>query len=126
MEDFEILFVDDDRDILFIVEEYLSRQGYRVTVVDNGIKALGLVKEKDFDIVITDLKMPEFDGLQLLAAIKEYRPETEVVIVTGYGTVESAVRAMKFGSYDYIQKPFKLDALKALIDKVREEKKLQK
>jgi DNA-binding NtrC family response regulator len=97
-----------------------------VTVVDNGIKALGLVKEKDFDIVITDLKMPEFDGLQLLAAIKEYRPETEVVIVTGYGTVESAVRAMKFGSYDYIQKPFKLDALKALIDKVMEEKKLQK
>ena len=100
MEDFEILFVDDDRDILFIVEEYLSRQGYRVTVVDNGIKALGLVKEKDFDIVITDLKMPEFDGLQLLAAIKEYRPETEVVIVTGYGTVESAVRALTFGSYD--------------------------
>ncbi|MBW1850241.1 MAG: sigma-54-dependent Fis family transcriptional regulator [Deltaproteobacteria bacterium] len=125
MKDFEILFVDDDKDILFIVEKYLSRQGYRVTVVDNGIKALGLVKKKDFDIVFTDFKMPEFDGLELLAAIKEYRPETEVVIVTGYGTMESAVKAMKFGSYDYIQKPFKLDALKALIDRVVEEKKFR-
>ena len=124
MEDFEILFVDDDRDILFIVKEYLSRQGYRVSVVNSGIKALELVKEKDFDIVITDFKMPELDGLQLLTAIKEYRHETEVVILTGYGTVDSAVEAMKFGSYDYIQKPFKLDALKALIDKVMEEKKL--
>jgi len=123
MNDFNVLFVDDDRDILFIVEKYLSRQGYNVTVVDNGIKALGLVKKRNFDIVFTDFKMPEFDGLELLAAIKEYRPETEVVIVTGYGTMESAVKAMKFGSYDYIQKPFKLDALKALIDRVIEEKK---
>jgi len=125
MKNFEILFVDDDRDILFIVDKYLSRQGYRVTVVDNGIEALGLVKQKDFNIVFTDFKMPEFDGLELLAAIKEYRPETEVVIVTGYGTMESAVKAMKFGSYDYIQKPFKLDALKTLIDRVIEEKNLQ-
>jgi len=125
MNNFEILFVDDDKDILFIVEKYLTRQGYSVTVVDNGIKALGLVKQRDFDIVFTDFKMPEFDGLELLAAIKEYRPETEVVIVTGYGTMESAVKAMKFGSYDYIQKPFKLDALKALIDRMIEEKKFQ-
>jgi len=126
MEDFEILFVDDDRDILFIVEKYLARQGYPVTVVDNGIEALGMVREKNFDLVFTDFKMPEFDGLELLAAIKEYRPETEVVIVTGYGTMESAVKAMKFGSYDYIQKPFKLESLKALIDRVVEEKGLHK
>ncbi len=122
MNDFKILFVDDDKDILFIVERYLSRQGYNISVIDNGIDALGLVKQKDFDVVFTDFKMPEFDGLELLAAIKEYRPETEVVIVTGYGTMESAVKAMKFGSYDYIQKPFKLDVLKSLIDRIREEK----
>lgn len=123
MKSFEILFVDDDRDILFIVEKFLSRHGYNVTVVDNGIKALGLVKQRDFDIVFTDFKMPEFDGLELLAAIKEYRPETEVVIVTGFGTMESAVKAMKFGSYDYLQKPFKLDSMKTLIDRVIEEKR---
>lgn len=125
MNDFKILFVDDDKDILFIVERYLSRQGYKISVVDNGIDALSLVKQKDFDLVFTDFKMPEFDGLELLAAIKEYRPETEVVIVTGYGTMESAVKAMKFGSYDYIQKPFKLDVLKTLIDRIREEKYLR-
>ena len=125
MNDFEILFVDDDKDIVFIVERYLSRHGYKISVVDNGIEALGLVKQKNFDIVFTDFKMPEFDGLELLAAIKEYRPETEVVIVTGYGSMESAVKAMKFGSYDYIQKPFKLDVLKALVDRIREEKNLQ-
>jgi len=125
MNSFEILFVDDDKDILFIVERYLSRQGYNISVVDNGIDALGLVKKKNFDIVFTDFKMPDFDGLELLAAIKEYRPQTEVVIVTGYGTMESAVKAMKFGSYDYIQKPFKLEVLKTLIDRIREEKNLK-
>lgn len=125
MKDFEILFVDDDKDILFIVEKYLSRYGYNISVVDNGIDALSLVKQKNFDVVFTDFKMPEFDGLELLAAIKEYRPETEVVIVTGYGSMESAVKAMKFGSYDYIQKPFKLDVLKALIDRVKEERKFR-
>ncbi len=124
MNNFEILFVDDDRDILFIVENYLSRQGYKISVVDNGIDALGLVKQRKFDLVFTDYRMPEFDGLELLAAIKEYRPETEVVIVTGYGTVESAMKAVRYGSYDFIQKPFKLEALKALIDRVVEEKRL--
>jgi len=126
VEDFEILFVDDEREILSVVENFLSPQGYRLTVVDNGLKALELIKERDFDIVFTDLKMPEFSGLELLTAIKEYRPETEVIIVTGFGTIESAIKAMKFGSYDYLQKPIKLDHLKILIDKVIEEKKLQK
>lgn len=126
MENFEILFVDDEREILSIVEDFLSTQGYSITVVDSGIKAIELIKKRVFDIVFTDLKMPEFGGLELLTAIKEYRPETEVIIVTGYGTIESAIKAMKFGSYDYIQKPIKLDHLKILVDKVIEEIKLQR
>ena len=125
MEDFEILFVDDEREILDIVEEYLSQEGYRVTVVDNGLKALGMVKERPFDLVFTDLKMPDFTGLELLAAIKEFRPETEVIIVTGFGSIESAIEAMKFGSYDYIQKPIKLDHLKMLTEKIVSERKLR-
>ena len=125
MEDFEILFVDDEVEILDTVGEYLSQKGYKATFSNNGLKALGLVKEKFFDVVFTDLKMPEFDGLELLAAIKEHRPETEVIIVTGYGTIESAIMAMKFGSYDYIQKPIKLDQLKMLCDKIMTEKKLK-
>jgi DNA-binding NtrC family response regulator len=125
MKDFEILFVDDDRTILSLVEEYLTAFDYRITVVDNGLKALNLIKEKDFDIVFTDFKMPDIDGLELLAVIKEYRPATEVIMVTGHGTMESAIQAMKFGSYDYIQKPFKLDILRILIDKISEAKKLK-
>ena len=125
MEDFEILFVDDDTTILSLVEEYLNAFNYRVSVVDNGLKALELIEEKNFDIVFTDFKMPDINGLELLALIKEYRPLTEVIIVTGHGTMESAIQAMKYGSYDYIQKPFKLEVLKILIEKIYEEKKLK-
>ena len=125
MEDFDILFVDDDRTILELVEEYLTAFNYNVSVVDNGLKALELVRDKKFDVVFTDFKMPDMDGIELLAMIKEYRPETEVIIVTGHGTMESAVQAMKIGSYDYIQKPFKLDILKIIIDKIFEGKRIK-
>ncbi len=122
----EILFVDDESEIRFTVEEYLSRKGYDITVVDSGLKALELVKTRDFDIVFTDLKMPKFSGLELLKAIKEYRPEIEVIILTGYGTVTSAVEALKLGGYDYLQKPIKLDRVKHLIDRICEKRNLQK
>ena len=125
MPDPRILFVDDDRDILAMVEQYLTIKGYDVTTVDNGIDAVGLVKEKNIDIVFTDYKMPEFNGLELLVAIKKYRPQTEVIIVTGYASMESAIQAMKFGSYDYLQKPFKLDHLRLIIDRIVEEKKIK-
>jgi DNA-binding NtrC family response regulator len=126
MQEFEILFVDDDRTILSLVEEYLTAFDYRISAVDSGLKALELIKKKDFDVVFTDFKMPDIDGLELLAVIKEYRPATEVIMVTGHGTMESAIQAMKFGGYDYIQKPFKLDVLKILIDKIIETKKLKR
>ena len=125
MSDTRVLFVDDDRDILAMVEQYLTIKGYDVTTVDNGIEAVGIVKEKQIDIVFTDYKMPEFNGLELLVAIKKYRPQTEVIIVTGYGSMESAIQAMKFGSYDYLQKPFKLDHLRLIIDRIVEEKKIK-
>jgi DNA-binding NtrC family response regulator len=125
MKEFEILFVDDDKTILSLVEEYLTAFDYRINVVDNGRKALELIKEKNFDVVFTDFKMPDIDGLELLSVIKEYRPATEVIMVTGHGTMESAIQAMKFGSYDYIQKPFKLDILRILIDKIIEAKKFK-
>ena len=126
VKEFEILFVDDEVEILDTVGDYLLQEGFKVTLSDNGPEALGLVKEdKLFDVVFTDLQMPEFNGLELLAAIKEHRPETEVIILTGYGTIESAVAAMKFGGYDYIQKPIKLDHLKMMCEKIATEKKLK-
>jgi DNA-binding NtrC family response regulator len=121
----DILFVDDDRAILEIVREYLAEIGYHVDVVDNGLAALERIKDKPYHIVFTDIKMPDIDGLELLSAIKEYRPETEVIIVTGHGSMESAIQAMKYGSYDYLQKPFKLNVLKIIIDRILDEKKLK-
>lgn len=125
MRDYRILFVDDDKDILMMVEQYLQMQGYNITTVNSGMKALDIVKDSDIHIIFTDYKMPEFNGLELLAAVKQYNPAIEVIIVTGYGSMESAVQAMKFGSYDYLQKPFKLDHLKLIIDRIIEEKKVE-
>jgi len=125
-DDFEVLIVDDDKGILKSADEYLSLQGYRVTTCERGLEALDLVKERDFAIVFTDLKMPEFSGLELLAAIKEHSPQTEVIIMTGYGTIESAIEALRLGSYDYLQKPIKLERLKILIDRIIEKRKLEK
>jgi DNA-binding NtrC family response regulator len=124
MTESRILFVDDDTEILAMVDQYLSLQGYTIQTVDNGIEALGIVKDNDIDIVFTDYKMPEFNGLELLAAIKKYKPGTEVIIITGYASMESAIQAMKYGSYDYLQKPFKLEHLRLIIDRITEEKKV--
>jgi DNA-binding NtrC family response regulator len=125
MDDYQILFVDDDKDILLMVEQYLSMQGYHIATADSGLKALDMVKDQDIHIIFTDYKMPEFNGLELLAAVKQHKPEVEVIIVTGYGSMESAIQAMKYGSYDYLQKPFKLDHLKLIIDRIIEEKKVR-
>jgi len=111
--------------LLFTVDEYLSQMGYNITVVDSGLKALELTKKRRIDVLITDLKMPEVNGLELLKAVKKSQPETEVIILTGYGSIETAVEALKLGSYDYLQKPIKLDRLKALIDRILEKKSLQ-
>jgi DNA-binding NtrC family response regulator len=118
-----ILFVDDDRRILAMVQEYLAEVGHAVDVVDSGSQALDLIRERSYEIVFTDIKMPDVDGLELLSQIKRSRPETEVIIVTGHGSMESAIQAMKQGSYDYLQKPFKLSVLKSLIERIREDKR---
>ncbi len=125
MEDFKILFVDDEIGLLHIIEEYLKMIGYQVAVADNGTDAFNMVREIGYDVVFTDLNMPGCSGMELLAAIKDYRPETEVVIVTGYGTIESAIEALKLGGYDYLQKPIKLERLKILIERIFEKKTLQ-
>ena len=126
MEKYKILFVDDDSAIRSIVDKFLSKAGYKVSLAESGVEALKLLKDSKFDIVFTDFKMPGINGIELLSRIKEYSPEIEVIIVTGHGTLESAIEAMKTGSYDYLQKPFKLDLLKIIIDRIIEEKKIKR
>jgi DNA-binding NtrC family response regulator len=115
----EILFVDDDREILTMVEEYFDARGLNISTADSGIAALELIRQRDFDVVFTDFKMPQLNGLQLLRAIKAHRPATEVVMVTGYATTDSAVEAMKSGCFDYLQKPFRLERLHEIVEGVK-------
>jgi DNA-binding NtrC family response regulator len=125
MGNLEILFVDDDHQILDLVKTFLSRQAIEVQTTSSGLMALELIKEKAFDIVFSDLMMPEIDGLELLKTIKQVTPETEVVIVTGHASVESAIEALKLGGYDYLQKPISFERLRILIQRIAEKKHLQ-
>ena len=125
MDNFPILFVDDDQHILDIVSIYLERNGYSVDTVSNGFLALEKIKQKEYAVVFTDLIMPEISGLDLLKEIRAAHPDTEVVIVTGYGTIESAIEALKCGGYDYLQKPINFERLKLLISRIIEKRTLQ-
>ena len=120
-----ILFVDDDQQILDVVKTYLTRHGYAVDTINDGRQALEQIKQKEYAAVFTDLIMPEISGLDLLKSTKNVSPGTEIIIVTGYGTIESAIEALKHGSYDYLQKPINFERLKVLIDRILEKKKLE-
>ncbi len=121
----EILFVDDEERIRTSVAEFLSSQGYSVVTAENGFEASRLSKERHFDLVFTDILMPGMDGLELLAVLKEQCPDTEVVVVTGYGSIESAIKATRMGCYDYLQKPIKMERVKILVDRIAEKLKLK-
>jgi DNA-binding NtrC family response regulator len=121
-----ILIVDDEEDILNVLKLILTKEGYQVDTALDGKQALQLFRKKSYDIVLTDLRMPEIDGMELLERIKEIRPETEVLIMTAYASVESAVLAMKKGAADYIVKPFLNEDVKMRIARVAEHIKLKR
>jgi len=125
MQKYKILFVDDDQQILSIVGQFLSRCGFDVTTESSGLKAIEKVRATHYAVVFTDLIMPEINGMDLLKQIKEISPTTEVIVVSGYGTIESAIEAMKLGSYDFLQKPINFDRFKILIDRIIEKQKLE-
>jgi DNA-binding NtrC family response regulator len=106
-----ILVVDDEDIVRTSCSRTLSPEGYEVRLAKNGVEGLKMASEERFDLVLTDLKMPDMDGIEVLRIIKEKWPETSVIIVTGYQTVDTAVKAIKLGAYDYIEKPFTPDAL---------------
>lgn len=106
-----ILAVDDEPVVLESFRKILVMEGYSVDTVESAQEALGLVRKNDYDFVYTDLKMPDMDGLELTKAVKHLRPDIDVVMITGYGTIESAVDTMRFGAMDYVEKPFTADEL---------------
>ncbi len=115
-----ILVVDDEPNYLIVISELLGEEGFETITADNGAKALALVKGADIDLVLTDMQMPDMDGFALLEAVKSSRPEMPVIMITAYGEVEKAVRAMRSGAFNYITKPFNNDELVASINKALE------
>jgi DNA-binding NtrC family response regulator len=121
-----ILVVDDEEIVRGSLLDWLREDGYQVEAAEDGFKALEKFKEQSWDIALIDLKMPKMDGLELLTKIKETRPETQVVIITAFATVNTAVQAMKTGAYDYLVKPFNPEELSMLIKRLVESQSLIK
>ena len=119
-----ILIVDDEDGMRRLLGRVLTREGYETSTVGSGAEALRLVANERFDLVVTDIKMPEMDGLQLLEELKEYEPSLPIIVMTAYGTIENAVQALRFGAYDYIAKPFETDEIKLTVAKALERERL--
>ncbi len=126
MEKPKILVVDDEEDILNILKFLLEKEGYGVDTAPNGEEALKKIEKDYYDVVLTDLRMPGIDGMTVLEKTKELRPSTEVVIMTAYASIESAVEAIKKGASDYIVKPFINEDLKMRIKRIIEHRNLQR
>ena len=119
----QILVVDDEEIARTNLEYILRKEGHQVTTAANGLEALEKVKAQEFDVVLTDLKMEKMDGIQLLESVKQIAPHTEIVMVTGYATVSSAVDALKKGAAHYLSKPIKLDELRATVREIIDKKR---
>ncbi|SMC24892.1 two component, sigma54 specific, transcriptional regulator, Fis family [Desulfacinum hydrothermale DSM 13146] len=110
-----ILVVDDERSMREFLEIMLQKDGYEVHCAGNGVEAVELLKERSFDLVITDIRMKPVDGLEVLKQTKSLSPATVVIIISAYASTETAVAAMKEGAYDYLPKPFKIDEMRHVI-----------
>jgi len=121
-----ILIVDDEKNYLVILEALLAPEGYEIITEDNTVNALRLIREADLDLVITDMRMPGMNGMELLEEAKKIDPELPVIMMTAYGTIEKAVEAMKKRAYDYITKPFRNEELKLTVKKALEFYRLKK
>ena len=108
----KLLVVDDEESIREFLEIMLKKEGYEVTLAEDGQKAKDLLLKKSFDLIISDLQMPNVTGIELLKHVRESYPETVFMMITAFGTTETAVDAMKMGAYDYLTKPFKIDEVK--------------
>src|SRR5918996_1744148 len=119
-----LLVADDDPGLRESLERTLTRDGYRVLLASDGRAALERFQSGGIDLIVTDLKMPGLTGLELLRAAKAIAPNVDVILLTAFGTVEEAVKAMKDGAYDFLTKPFRREQLVKLIDKALERRSL--
>jgi DNA-binding NtrC family response regulator len=111
-----ILVMEDDLSVAKGLEMVLSEEGYTVNLAGTGELAMQAFRQKRFDLLVADLRLPDIDGMEVIKKVKEEKPETEVIVITGYGTAAKAVTAMKLGVHDFLPKPFTEDQIKTSID----------
>jgi two-component system response regulator HydG len=122
----KVLVVDDDKIVLRAASEILSREGYQVVAIDDAVEGLSASKDPTIDVACLDIKMPNLSGMDLLRAFKQSRPDVEVIMMTAFATVETAVEAVKGGAYDYLTKPFEnIDVLSLAVGRAAEKKALR-
>jgi DNA-binding NtrC family response regulator len=123
----KILIVDDEIDMLELLELIITdRTDYEVVTTNSPLEAPDLMKHQAFDLLITDLRMPDLDGIELIEIVKQIDDQIPFIIITAYGTIESAVEAMRKGAFDYITKPFRQEQILLTIEKVMKWRRLQK
>ncbi len=106
-----ILIIDDEKSIRRTLREILEYEGYKVEEAVDGLEGLSMLKERTFDAILLDIKMPKMDGLEVLDKIMQTNPDTPVIMVSGHGTIDTAVEAVKKGAYDFVAKPMDLNRL---------------
>lgn len=121
----KILIIDDEKIALKNLEHVMKKEGYSVVATQSGQNALKLLEEQSFDVVLTDLRMEKVDGMQILKRCHELYPDTEVIMITGFATLETAVETMKHGAFYYISKPFKLDEVRKVVKEAVEKVRLK-
>jgi DNA-binding NtrC family response regulator len=123
----KILVVDDEADMLELLELIITdRTSYQVVTVNNPLEVPGLIKDGGFDLLISDLTMPQMDGMELLDQVRRIDPQLPYIILTAYGSVDSAIEAMRKGALDYITKPFRQEQILLIVEKAMKFRRLQK
>jgi DNA-binding NtrC family response regulator len=122
----KLLIVDDEKVALRNLEHVMKKEGYEVVATQSGGNALAHLDKQDFDVVLTDLRMEKVDGMQILQKCRASHPDTEVILITGFATLESAVEAMKHGAFYYIAKPFRLDEVRKVVAEALEKVRLRR
>lgn len=120
LKDFKILVIEDDSLMREFLEETLLRAGYKTESADSGPEGLSRIHNGSYDLILTDIKMAEIGGMEILVEASRYLPDCKVIMMTAYGTIENAVEAMKLGAFDYLTKPFSADAIEVVVNKARE------
>ncbi len=121
----KVLVVEDDPEMLALLRQHLAGEGYLVVTTNKGVEALDRLRTESFDVILTDLKMPGVDGMEILRAARGAQGDARVILITAFGSIETAIQAIREGAYDYVTKPFRLDEISLLVRKALEDRNLR-